>query len=309
MLWIAVKPSIMRIVLVAALLPLLLVGCAGEEDEIVPLPPPGAAGTYYGIANFGAGEGMNTEHRVKLVIEESANAIRSGQPLLSSVQATRGALSGFISYGDSTYGIEGAADDDSLSVSWTTASGTWMLFGGYDAEGIHGIASGPSGTDTLGLYRWKGNMSSIAGPWEGAFPVGPCWPQSVSMRASFVQSDTLISGYLIVTGDPGMGDTLRIYEGSFFDPILEVIAIDSNIDFPHVPPKLCLLGVLESSDSMAGTYDWWWDRCFGEGTWYLKTDEPDTGNVFAGILAMAYRREGATVTVSMASVYWAIGDS
>ncbi|MFH1011175.1 MAG: hypothetical protein V1784_08075 [bacterium] len=302
----AVRQSVVGSALIAFSGFLLFVGCAGEEDETVPPPPPSATGTYYGIADFGAGEGQQTEHGVKLVLEVDPNWLAGGLSLSDLSSTDEQTLLGSIIYGDSSYEVSGIAGDDSLSLQWSTAEGAWTLLGTFDTERIQGIASGPSGSAALVLYRWTGNMRSIAGHWEGAFPIGPCWPQSVSMRASFVQSDTLISGYLVVSGHPWMGDTLRISEGSFFDPVIMITALDST---EGGPSTLCLFGILTAEDSMAGTCDWWWARCFGEESWYLAPEEPDTGNVFSGILAMAYRREGVSVTVSMASLYWMIGDS
>jgi hypothetical protein len=291
----------------AAALALMFIGGCGDNDEENPPPstPPGAAGIYYGIANLGGGEGLETEHRVKLLIEQGSAVATGGNSPLQSLGIASDPLTGYISYGDSTYIVTGTTQNDSLGIIWTTSMGTWTLFGVFDEQSIQGFAAGPIGTDTLVLYRWTGSTRNIADRWSGHYSNGSCWPYGGTLRAHFSQSDTLITGTLVVSGAYEMGDTLTIYEGSFFDPILELTAIDSDIT---PPSKLHLMGTLASADSMTGTYDWWWDRCLDEGIWDLKRMESDTEVAFASIFAVAYHLEEATGTMGLFFAGWVIDD-
>jgi hypothetical protein len=102
-----------------------------------------------------------------------------------------------------------------------------------------------------------------------------------------------------------MGDTLTIYGGSFFDPILELMAVDSDLNPPSV---LHLVGRLVTADSMAGTFEWSWDRCEEEGIWYLVRSSPDTGAAFANIVGFAYRQESMSGVESFANLFWQINE-
>jgi len=294
------------IFLAAAFALMFIGGCADDEKESPPPPSsPGAAGTYYGITDLGGGDGQQTEHRVKLVIQQGSAVVTGGSSPLQSQGVASDPLTGYISYGDSTYIISGTTRNDSLGIGWTTGLGAWVLIGTFDAQGIQGIAAGPIGIDTLILYRRTGSTRNIADRWSGHYSMGSCWPYGGTLRAHLSQSDTLITGTLVVSGAYEMGDTLTIYEGSFFDPILELTAIDSDIT---PPSKLHLMGTLASADSMAGTYDWWWDRCLDEGIWDLKRMESDTGVAFASIFGIAYRLENISGAIGFAFVAWEIND-
>jgi hypothetical protein len=297
----AVRLLVPGVGLTAAFALLFFVGCENNEEEGPPPPPPGAAGTYYGIVDFGAGVGTNTEHSVKLVLHENASSVRGGPTVSGYTEATGDSLSGYISYRDSIYLIEGAVEDDSLSVSWTAATNAWTLQGSYDAHSIQGVATCPIRSDTMELHRWTGGNRNIAERWLGLYSSSECWPPGGTLRAYLSQSDTLISGRLVVSGAYEMGDTLTIGEGLFFDPILELTAIDSGVD---PPSELHLMGMLTSADSMAGTYDWWWDRCLDEGLWNVVRSEPDTGQALADILGVVYHQEEASGTMSAAYIHW-----
>lgn len=275
-------------------------GCEEDEDEWP--TPPTAAGTYYGIGNFGSGE-----ESVKLVIQESPGAASGGHHS-GSVEAVFQTLGGSISYGGETYSISGTAEDDSLNITWTTAEGTWTLAGTFDAEGIRGTTSGPGGTHDFIAYRQTEEGRDISGMWLGYFQTEDTRPPLFEgpLAGSFLQSDSVIMGYLVVSGDSFMGDTLTISEGFFFDPIIELTAIDSGV----VPPStLHLVGTLVTADSAAGAYHWWWwGANYDWGSWHLTRaveELPDT-SVFSGILAVVYVREGTPLTISAASVYWQI---
>lgn len=302
----AISVSIAGVIFAAASAFVFIGGCADDDEENPPPPsPPTAAGTYYGIANLGGGSGLETEDRLKLALQQGSSVAAGGNSPLHSLGITSEPLSGYISYGDSAYVVSGTTQDDSLSIGWTTVAGAWTLIGAFNAQGIQGIATGPIGSDTLSLYRRTGGNRNIADKWLGSYGMGSCWPAGGTLRASFSQSDTLITGNLIVSGLYEMGDTLTIYEGSFFDPILELTAIDSEIT---PPSKLHLMGMLASADSMAGTFDWWWDRCLDEGIWDLVRMESDTGLAFASIFGVAYHCEQATGTLDIVLVGWVIND-
>lgn len=305
----AIRASIAGAVFAAAFALVFFAGCGDNDEENPPPPSPaGAAGTYYGIADLGGGEGLETEDRIKLLIEQGSAVATGGNSPLQSMGIASDSLTGYISYGDSTYIVFGTTRNDSLGIGWTTALGAWVLIGTFDAQGIQGIAAGPIGSDTLTLYRRTGSTRNIADRWLGHYSMGSCWPSGGTLRAYFSQSDTLITGTLVVSGAYEMGDTLTIYEGSFFDPILELQASSSFTDSLEPPSVLHLLGTLGSADSMAGTFDWWWDRCLDEGIWDLVRSEPDTGAAFAGIMAVAYRREDMDEVMSWVYVEWEIDE-
>jgi hypothetical protein len=112
---------------------IFLAGC-GDNDEENPPPasPPSAAGTYYGMTNLSGGESQ-MENRVKLHLQQSSSSSLGGSSPLYSPNATSESLTGYVSYGDSTYVVSGSTHDDSLGISWTTALGAWFFQGTFDA--------------------------------------------------------------------------------------------------------------------------------------------------------------------------------
>ncbi len=280
----------------AVLVMAFFVGCDSGDDG-TPITPPDVVGTYYAIADFGGGE-----QSIMLVLQmPSTNPTNDGYYVLT----------GFVSYGDSSWGVAGTAKDDTVNFTWTPPNGVCNFSGTSGDEQIQGTATGPGWTASFTAYRETGAGRDIAGQWEGGFQGGSCYPPGGALTASFFQTDSAVSGTLfVVSNEPEMGDTLVITEGFFHEPIFEVTAIDSGT-FP--PSRLILLGTLGADDSLAGAFDWWWARCFDEGFWHLERgtpeppDTPDT-SVFEGILAGIYvcTGEGPWTAMSMAYVDWRI---
>lgn len=285
-------------VFVLALLLAFFVGCGEDDDESPPPSSPTAAGTYRGIGNFGTGE-----QSVKLVIEESSGAVSGGHSPIGSIEAILQTLEGSISYGGETYSISGTVEDDSISITWTTAEGTWTLSGTWDDAGISGTTSGPGGTYDFIAYRQAAGTNNITGIWYG-------WLESTEgpdegfLLGHLLQSGSTITGYLVTSFE----ETFTISEGSFQDPAIAISAADSSA----TPPVTMVAGgLLVTADSATGTYNFIWEGGSDAGTWNLVRSTavgpvpPDTGD-FSGILAVVYLREGFPTTVSAASVYWQI---
>jgi hypothetical protein len=268
------------------------IGCDNGDDGTPSQSPPDVTGTYYAIADFGVGD-----QSIMLVLQ-----MPSSEPANDGYYV----LTGFVSYSDSSWGVAGTTKEDSVNFTWTPPDGVCNFSGTSGDEKIQGTASGPGWTVSFTAHRETGTGRDIAGQWEGGFLSGGCYPPGGTLTVSFFQTDNAIAGTLFVSADPEMGDTLVITEGFFHDPIYEVTAIDSGT-FP--PARLILLGTLGADDSLAGGYDWWWDRCFDEGFWHLEraTVEPPDTSVFSGILGVVFIREGSLVTSRGASVYWQIG--
>ena len=227
--------------------------CDNGDDGTPSQLPPDVAGTYYAIADFGAGD-----QSIMLVLQ-----MPSSEPANDGYYV----LEGFISYGDSTYDVAGTTKADTLNFTWTPPEGICNFSGTFGDEQIQGTATGPGWTVSFTAYRETGTGRSIAGLWEGGFQSGACYPPGGTLTASFFQTDSALVGTLFASGDPDMGDTLVITEGFFHDPVFEVTAIDSGTS---PPARLILLGMLGADDSLAGGFDWWWLRCFDEGFWHLE---------------------------------------
>ncbi len=240
------------VVLATAFLLVFFMGCDSGDDGTP--SPPDVAGTYYAIADFGGGD-----QSIILVLQMPSN-----DPTNDGYYV----LTGFVSYGDSTWGVAGTTKEDTVNFIWTPPNGVCNFSGTSGDEQIQGTATGPGWTVSFTAHRETGAGRDIAGQWEGAFQGGSCYPPGGGLTASFYQTDGAVSGTLfVVSNEPEMGDTLVITEGFFHDPVFEVTAIDSGT-FP--PAKLILLGTLGADDSLAGAFDWWWARCFDEGFWHLE---------------------------------------
>ena len=241
------------VVFTTALLLAFFMGCDNDDGTSLPAPPD-VVGAYYAIADFG-----NGAQSIMLVLQmPSTDPTNDGDYVLT----------GFVSYGDSSWGVASTAKDDTVNFTWSTLQGLHSFAGSIFSDGIRGNVDGPGWTRSFTAYRETGAGRDIAGSWGGGFQGGSCYPPGGTMTVSFHQTDGTVSGTLfVVSSEPEMGDTLVITEGFFHDPVFEVTTIDSGT----LPPaRLILLGMLGADDSLAGAFDWWWARCFDEGFWHLE---------------------------------------
>lgn len=264
------------------------IGCDSDDGTE---SHPDAIGTYYAIADFSGGD-----QSIMLVLQ-----MPSSEPASDGYYV----LTGFVSYGDSTWDVNGTTKEDTLNFIWSTLQGLHSFAGNILRDRIQGNVAGPGWMINFTAYREAPTGRDIAGQWEGGFQAGSCYPPGGMLTASLNQTGSAIAGTLFVTGDPEMGDTLVITEGFFHDPIFEVTAIDSGTS---PPARLILLGTLGADDSLAGGFDWWWDRCFDEGFWHLErtTVGPQDTGVFSGILGVVFVKHTNLEIRSGASVHWQI---